>query len=362
MSNYSIVYRLEKKFKNELVHWMFIFTCAFGVIDLCFFISYQISGIIADRTLRYFLLRVLLPFALNLLISIFSDRCNKSISLSLAASNLRLSFSIVSMAGIMACVHNYFEALWCGPAITLVIVSAFVNQGILHKMFLYCFPLETLAFLISIGEHPEELSFRLQSLLVAFMVTIFAYGLIRLVQKYYLKILEATKDLAEEKLQAEHNYHYDYLTGVYSRAHFMESADRMLTKSLKARHIGVAMMDIDDFKKINDTYGHEYGDLVLKNLGDLLQNSIHGYGIAGRYGGEEFTILLLDQPSVVYDQLLEKIRTDFENIHYSFTDQKITLSIGLVEGNNTTSMEDMISAADEALYRAKKEGKNRVDR
>lgn len=121
-------------------------------------------------------------------------------------------------------------------------------------------------------------------------------------------------------------------------------------------------MDIDDFKKINDTYGHEYGDLVLKNLGDLLQNSIHGYGIAGRYGGEEFTILLLDQPSVVYDQLLEKIRTDFENIHYSFTDQKITLSIGLVEGNNTTSMEDMISAADEALYRAKKEGKNRVDR
>jgi diguanylate cyclase (GGDEF)-like protein len=262
----------------------------------------------------------------------------------------------------MACVHNYFEVLWCGPAITLVIVSAFVNQDILRKMFLYCFSLEALAFLISIGEHPEELSFRLQNLIVAFMVTIFAYGLIKLVQKYYLKILEATKDLAEEKLQAEHNFHYDYLTGVYSRAHFMESAERMLAKSPKARHIGVAMMDIDDFKKINDTYGHEYGDIVLKDLGDLLQNTIHGYGITGRYGGEEFTILLLDQPSAVYDQLLEKIRADFENIHYSFTDQKITLSIGLVESSNTATLEDMISSADEALYQAKREGKNRVNR
>jgi diguanylate cyclase (GGDEF)-like protein len=123
------------------------------------------------------------------------------------------------------------------------------------------------------------------------------------------------------------------------------------------------MLDLDHFKRINDTRGHSVGDVVLKGVADRLRSSVRPYDIVGRYGGEEFVVLLPDttfeQCLVVADRICEKVRNDpfeanGENI-------PVTVSLGITDsGRAGSSLTDMIKLADEGLYKAKADGRNRV--
>lgn len=125
----------------------------------------------------------------------------------------------------------------------------------------------------------------------------------------------------------------------------------------------ILLMDIDYFKMINDTYGHLGGDEVLKNTGKLIQNVFRSTDIAGRFGGEEFCIIL---PSTKKDDALlagEKFRKSVENSVTQFNEKKIrfTCSIGITEYMETDSnFSVLIERADTALYSAKREGRNRI--
>lgn len=154
---------------------------------------------------------------------------------------------------------------------------------------------------------------------------------------------------------------YDNLTGLYSRWYFME---RLYEEFSRIRRYGgvisVAMCDVDDFKKVNDQYGHMTGDNVLRNIGRILRENTRFSDIVGRYGGEEFSIIF---PNTSLDRAviaLEKLRKIIEE--YDFDGLRITMSFGCSsfpkEGIKTP--EDLLVKADEALYIAKVKGKNRV--
>ncbi len=158
---------------------------------------------------------------------------------------------------------------------------------------------------------------------------------------------------------------HDALTGLFNRRYLIETLSRELLRILREKkNLCVAMLDLDFFKRINDTFGHEAGDEVLKYLGALMMSNFRGSDICCRYGGEEFIIIMVDSNLINAVPKLEHIRQELENAQILFQGSalpKITVSIGVAEAPTHASTTDkIIRMADEALYTAKKSGKNRL--
>jgi diguanylate cyclase (GGDEF)-like protein len=154
----------------------------------------------------------------------------------------------------------------------------------------------------------------------------------------------------------------DPLTRLFNRGYCMEAGGRLLDRSRKAGSpFAVGLVDIDYFKKVNDTYGHDAGDMALRNLADILQERVVEPHIVGRFGGEEFCILASGMDNGDIIPFFESIRETVEQAEVSYKGQSIrfTISTGVSTGP-MPSLEGMINRADELLYQAKREGRNRV--
>lgn len=158
----------------------------------------------------------------------------------------------------------------------------------------------------------------------------------------------------------------DGLTGLYNHTLLIDLLEKEIKKQDRnGNEISYVMLDIDFFKKINDTYGHAAGDIVLKELSDILNASIRVDDIAGRYGGEEFGLVL---PQIGLEdtyKLCNRIRQLLENhlFNIGVASIQITVSMGVCHRKSSEFLyaENMIKRADEALYNAKKNGRNRVE-
>ncbi len=157
----------------------------------------------------------------------------------------------------------------------------------------------------------------------------------------------------------------DSLTNLFLRSYFFERFNEEIKRtSVKKAEFGVVILDVDDFKNINDTYGHKVGDLVLRKISTILQRNIGNSGnIAARIGGEEFIFLLVESDKNKVKAVAEKIRKEVASSTVSFRRKNIhfTVSLGLaMYPKDGVTAQDIIMAADKLLYKAKAEGKNRL--
>lgn len=157
----------------------------------------------------------------------------------------------------------------------------------------------------------------------------------------------------------------DPLTGLFNRRFMEESLELEIRRaSRNQRPLGMIMVDLDHFKYFNDNFGHEAGDLLLKELGTLLRGNIRGEDIACRFGGEEFTLILPEGNGSVTQQRAEFLREAIRRLDVQYRSQplgRVTASMGVAvfpEHGRTTKT--LIEAADKALYRSKSEGRDRV--
>ncbi|NRG19977.1 diguanylate cyclase [Rhizobiales bacterium] len=155
----------------------------------------------------------------------------------------------------------------------------------------------------------------------------------------------------------------DELTGLLNRRAFFEAAERSIGDALTEMPISAIMLDIDHFKRINDTYGHLAGDAVIKAVGEFIARQSN---IVGRLGGEEFAILLPGRKELDAYKIAECLRFEIAGAAISADDETIhiTASLGVAEisSNSDISLTDLLKRADAALYEAKKAGRNRVHR
>lgn len=154
----------------------------------------------------------------------------------------------------------------------------------------------------------------------------------------------------------------DKLTGVSTRKYFEQEYKRIFDDAKRGgSSFAVLMLDIDDFKKINDTYGHRKGDEVLNQIGKCLKNGVRATDLVARYGGEEFIIILKDISKKDAKKIGEKIRKSVEKIQVSKVEEPITISIGLAMfPEHSQFKEELIEKADQALYNAKESEKNKT--
>ena len=155
----------------------------------------------------------------------------------------------------------------------------------------------------------------------------------------------------------------DTLTEIYNRRYATNFLQKVLEKAeVSGQPFAVCIGDIDFFKQVNDTYGHDMGDIVLKEVATLLKNSMIGNGMAARFGGEEFLMIFdkigKQEGAVILQETLEKLR----QIEFTCEDQKfsVTMTFGIVDGNVELGQDALLKLADEKLYDGKQNGRNRV--
>ncbi len=177
------------------------------------------------------------------------------------------------------------------------------------------------------------------------------------------RIVELQQALLEAKNKLRELSMHDALTGIFNRRAVLERLHAEMSRAEREGNpLSIAMLDIDFFKKVNDTHGHNAGDEVLKEFVRRVLASVRPYDVLGRYGGEEFLLILvktsLDTAKLVFERVRETIAG--EPFIFEGTSIEITVSIGGALRKDGEKVDVFIDRADKALYRAKEEGRNRV--
>ena len=194
---------------------------------------------------------------------------------------------------------------------------------------------------------------------------------IALINSVYFKIAKQLKIHVDDVMKLsgltekfENSAHYDALTSVYNRRRFSELIQtHSVIAARKNEPTFVLMLDLDHFKKVNDTHGHAAGDEVLKVIAERIKSTVRPYDLFGRYGGEEFIMFISASDSDIPKNFAERIRTivSEEPVHFEGIDISITVSIGVAQMAPDRTYEQAVKFADEALYKAKGNGRNRVE-
>lgn len=265
-----------------------------------------------------------------------------------------LSIFFVSTSFITINQNVNFGAIWVVFLPIFVMTILGVHRGLVLSLIYYVYIVGISFWGIEIwqaGEWNFQSAIRLSIALAVLIIIVYSYEislfLYRQREEEHLKKLEVLST-------------QDFLTGLYNRGHITQILQDELERAQRYNStFSVAVLDLDDFKKINDTYGHNVGDKVLQNVSRCLQTHVRKTERIGRWGGEEFLVLFPNTKENDAFQVCQKLNqalkeTDFREI------PAVTISIGVCEYRKEHDLTYLISQADKALYRGKQEGKNQV--
>jgi len=182
-------------------------------------------------------------------------------------------------------------------------------------------------------------------------------------EEFYCRI-NNTIEALENLQKILNNANRDFLTGLYNRRYFFDHITNLESNAKESfEDLYLAMIDIDNFKSINDTYGHDDGDKAIVGLSEILRSNTHQEDLVARFGGEEFCIAYLSQDDNIAIEILERIRKNVENFRFqtqSGLEVGFTVSIGLTKHADEAEINDTINESDLNLYKAKENGKNQI--
>lgn len=189
----------------------------------------------------------------------------------------------------------------------------------------------------------------------------------RVLEKLYMAELEAAKATAENaQAKLQHQATHDTLTGLMNHARILTVMDQELDRAVReGKPFGIVLLDLDYFKEVNDQFGHLAGDEVLRKVAERVWRTVRSYDSVGRYGGEEFLVVLPGCSVEDCAASAERLRRAIEicPVEHRNIDLRITASLGVAvcDPRSDTGHRELIGRADRALYRAKRNGKNRVE-
>ncbi|WP_331773841.1 diguanylate cyclase [Sulfurospirillum sp. 1612] len=219
---------------------------------------------------------------------------------------------------------------------------------------------ETITYITNRELKAERLHKLMLLLAMALLSILGALGVYSMYQQRIIK--QQNQKLKDYNTQLEELFVTDKLTGLYNR-HKLD--DTLISELMRFKRyqapLSIIIMDIDFFKSINDTYGHQVGDEVLKDFANLNKNAIRSSDILGRWGGEEFLIICPETDLESAYILAEKLRSILESHEFANVGN-ITASFGVTTATIGANVDNLIAQADDALYKAKSKGRNRVER
>ena len=351
---------LERTIRFEFEKILLIMTILCLVSEIGLAIYYYVTDDLIIPLAKYIEFRILVPLAINSILYVVTRFSNRAETSTDITKNRVVSFAGLIMTGVISLAHSYFIPLWLLPLFAIVICSIFhdmyiqmIEAGLSFVFILY-------SGIMHIYDYPDQRSFSIFCIILSEVMAIGISVLSFKLESYNMKMLIIRERNLVGANKYENGFEIDSTSGVYSKKYLIEQASDILKDTNELDPSGIALLDIDDFKKVTDEYGYDKGDDVLSALGNILQGCIDEDTLVGRYGRDVFMIVFgngIREENLIR---LNQIKKDFSKKKYSFMKDSVTVSGGYAWFDVTMDLDSAIKEAEAALASAKNSGKNKI--
>lgn len=358
---------LFQQFRRRIENSAWVLLFLIFLFECCIACIWTLNGwIIEDAPLTYSLKYIVMPTSMNLIVLTLYHYTEYHTKLSTSSKNASLIMSLTFMCFSISLAHNALRIVPLSFILPLFLSAVFADLHLTKQTFffnsLFYICCSIVNFFLA---QPENRLFLILDIIAGALILIGSYLIAKCILQYEQKTRQRLLEYNEKQDILIEQLRRDPLTNLYNHNSFYKILEETMTRCEEDTcDVQLAMLDIDDFKHINDTYGHTRGDLVLVKLAELMQTHVkeHPNVFAARYGGEEFCLLYSEYSLKEAEACVNDMRTAFAAMSFpDLMQQHITFSAGVVSwrpGFDSTTA--LIDAADEALYEAKRMGKNRV--
>lgn len=332
--------------------------------EMLYFIVGMQGWIAFNNPMNYCIRCLIIPTVANYLGIILTKYILKSRKFSekkKSAAVCYLSFSIVV---VIQLIHYFYAETMFFTCITVIIAALFADIKICRNMCgISCI---TLLFAATARYNAGMTTVFHASMdyVLSVLVHVFSYQVALIFTQHRQAQMWLLSRSNKRRVELMEQIRIEPTTGLLSKRVLLDSLERIcksVSLKLIQKPVQLAILDIDNFKQINDTYGHVCGDEVLRKLGQIINTTMKGVGEGYRYGGEEFVVIVKNENMQQMRHYMEKIRIALANAEFDFLEgEKITISCGIAQCEMNMRVSEWLDKADTLLYEAKHTGKNKV--
>ncbi len=361
--NPSIFDKLYERWQNRLVLTNITFVAAGFVCQLLGYGISMLTHTALASPMEYVTDFLLLPLGCNLLVLLLGAILLRALRDSLFWSEFIPLLQMSLILTIFAITYNQFSVLIGLLCFTLFIGAAFDRvSGLLVALFFALYEAYEVQVFREVysREHGIPDPYASIEMVVAIVTILVAFFISRDFLKYQLRKIDILTKVYEKEVRLQAALDRDVKTGLYSATYFNNALDRAVREQPETLYLMI--LDLDDFKRINDRFGHVSGDVVLLRLADLMRDYFSEDECPSRFGGEEFAAIVRTGTMEEMLRRCEAFRREFSAQVYPFTSEPITFSVGIASLEAGWETNKFFDYADAALYQAKKQGKNCICR
>ncbi len=359
MDMYGLIYKKCRKSFIKIAFFLSAVNLVLEITMSLLLIQYY-PGMIKLDLFRYTIFYIVLPSGINLTLCILGGLGTRSSRLSERQKNYIAVLILSGICFTMSCVHNVYAVLPCTLCFPIYVSVLFSDKKLTRNISIISFFMVCISTVFARfdGRAADKLLY--VNLFITLDLVICSYLIARYLLRLEIEKLFLLKESDLKQIQLTEQLKYDSLTGLYNMSTFYSMLNAAIEKD--ELPLTVAVIDIDNFKKVNDTYGHDNGNTVLIFLAKLLEAHCPATGDVFRYGGEEFAMIFRNRNAENAKTIMEEIQHIFADSRYEFAEQKsITFSCGIYASyQKNGKARDLFNYADRAMYEAKAAGKNRT--
>lgn len=273
-----------------------------------------------------------------------------------------LCYSLFVMFATTALTYRYFHVLWIAPCVCQYLHSVYSGRKGVFQIYIITniFVIVTIVVAIFDGEYKWD--YFAMTAVCALGMLFIIYSVTKLLSGFHTEQLEYMQENYNRQEELIRELKIEPMTGLYNRNALKEKIDRIVQiNEKKQQESYLAMLDLDHFKRVNDTYGHVSGDVVIRQAASLIKKHMNADVEGFRFGGEEFLLVFHNKTRERVLSILEQICREMEESQFDFeTKLTVTFSVGVAAFETDMDCEGWIQKADEALYYAKENGRNQI--
>lgn len=352
---------LREKYRRKLTKLHLTTISVISAVEIAAYLYFVVHGAepLSFHS-RYLWVCVLLPILINYTGHGVAEYLMRKDTVATQQKDAAITYAILITSASMAMIHRVYVLSLCAFTFPLVLCGFFNDRKLLNRTLLLSLIALAITTCLMAMEQPLDSTFLINQV-AAYGFVLISFLSSKTAINFSHTSFSTISYQAAENDQLQKRIRMDQMTGAYNHTAYTEE----INAAVKTHRAGgpvfcLAMIDLDNFKSVNDTYGHDRGDQVLITLCRTLRENCGAEDVICRYGGEEFAVILKNKNLTKAKKVMEAARRDFAGRKYGFTEKPITFSCGLSQHRPEDSAEDLFVITDRLLYAAKNGGKNRI--
>lgn len=353
--------KLIKQYREQLFFLHRVTITIVSMVEIIAYVIFVCRGIQSLSLKNAYLWKnVITPICINALAHIIAIAVNRSRTTKTEHKNAFVIYAAFVTAFVVSLFHRDYMVSLCAFVFPIILSALYNDKKLLGQSFWIAVGSLSITVTVLYFENKLDLTKTLNvMILYGFVAVSYLSGVLS------IKFSERNFSLIEEQAIANSNLEniveLDRMTGLYNHSVFYEKLEFAINKSKTENdECCLALIDIDDFKLINDVYGHDSGDVVIITIANILKGVCDEQDCACRYGGEEFAIVFTDKNILQVKEKIQEALKQFSRSRFDFTEKSLTFSCGIAQFDGNETGNELFVRTDEKLYISKKNGKNQI--